>query len=157
STIAQKAEAYGFKGVLVDGMDALAVYEVTRRAVEKSKNPDDGLRPTLIEAIQYRYGAHTTADDPSKYRDEEEVERWRQKDPIPRMEGFLRDTGRLDDEKVDAVEKRVEEEIDEAVEKAESVEEPKPEDIFENVYANMTDELREQMEHVRRTEGGVGD
>ncbi len=76
-TLAQKATAYGFEGVQVDGMDPLAVYKVTREAVEKSKSPDEGeLRPTLIEAVQYRFGAHTTADDPSVYREDDEVEEW---------------------------------------------------------------------------------
>jgi len=71
-TLAQKAQAYGFEGVQVDGMDPLAVYKVTKAAVEKAKDPEEGdLRPTLIEAVQYRFGAHTTADDPSVYRDEE--------------------------------------------------------------------------------------
>jgi len=83
-TIAQKATAYGFEGVRVDGMDPLASYQVTRDALEKAKNPSNGeLRPTLIEAVQYRFGAHTTADDPSVYRESEEVKQWKKKDPIP--------------------------------------------------------------------------
>jgi len=82
-TIAQKATAYGFEGVRVDGMDPLS-YQVTRDALEKAKNPSNGeLRPTLIEAVQYRFGAHTTADDPSVYRESEEVKQWKKKDPIP--------------------------------------------------------------------------
>ena len=84
ATFAQKAEAYGFEGIRVDGMDPLAMYRITKLAVEKARGDTSGdsLRPTLIEAIQYRYGAHTTADDPSVYREESEVEEWKEKDPI---------------------------------------------------------------------------
>ncbi|MFB6111295.1 MAG: pyruvate dehydrogenase (acetyl-transferring) E1 component subunit alpha [Halobacteriaceae archaeon] len=146
ATLAQKAGAYGFTGVQVDGMDPLATYEVTRAAIEKARNPDDGQRrPTLIEAVQYRFGAHTTADDPSVYRDEEEVEQWRKRDPITRMEAFLRETGRLDDEAVAAIEDDVEEQVAAAVEAAEAESEPEPRAMFEHAYDEMPPRLQEQL------------
>jgi pyruvate dehydrogenase E1 component alpha subunit len=145
-SIAQKAAAYGFDGVQVDGMDPLAVYAATRAAVEKAKSPAEGeRRPTLVEAIQYRFGAHTTADDPSIYRDEGEVERWRRKDPIPRLERFLRDTGRLDDESVEAIRSRVEDEVATAIEEAEAEPRPHPEEMFAHLYGELPPEVAEQM------------
>ncbi|WP_276252611.1 pyruvate dehydrogenase (acetyl-transferring) E1 component subunit alpha [Halomontanus rarus] len=144
ATIAGKADAYGFAGVQVDGMDPLAVYEVTRQAVRKARAPsDEQRRPTLIETLTYRYGAHTTADDPSVYREESEVEAWRAKDPIDRLERYLRETGRLDDERIDAIETRVEERVADAVDAAESFEND-PEAMFEYVYDEPTDRLEEQ-------------
>ncbi len=150
-TIAQKSVAYGFDGVVVDGMDPLAVYGVTRRALEKARDPDDGQpRPTLIEAVQYRYGAHTTADDPSKYRSEEEVDRWRERDPIPRLESYLRREDLLDDSGVEEVRERCEERLEEAVEAAEELPPPEVSDIFSYVYEEETEELRRQREEAGR-------
>jgi len=156
-TLAQKAHAYGFEGVQVDGMDPLAVYKVTREALEKAKNPspagDDApgraTRPTLIEAVQYRFGAHTTADDPSVYRDEEEVEKWRAKDPIPRMERFLRDRGLLDDERINTITREIEAEVDELVERAETVEADPPA-MFDHTYCEGTPRLREQRDYLEK-------
>ncbi len=126
-TLAQKANAYGFDGVQVDGMDPLAVYQVTREAVDKAHDPPAGeLRPTMIEAVQYRFGAHTTADDPSVYRDDSEVERWKQKDPIPRMEAFLRDRGRSTTSGSTPSTNRVQDEVATAIDEAEATKRPKP-------------------------------
>ncbi len=165
ATLAQKAHAYGFEGVLVDGMDPLAVYQVTHDAIMQAKQPDPAddaapgraMRPTLIEAIQYRFGAHTTADDPSVYRDDDEVERWKRKDPIPRLEAFLRDQGLLDSESIDAIEQAVEDEVADAISTAEAIERPEPADMFDHVYASPTHQLDEQREYLEQLRDRHGD
>jgi 2-oxoisovalerate dehydrogenase E1 component len=99
-TIAQKANAYGFEGLRVDGMDPIAVYLATRLAVTRAR---EGQGPTLIEAMTYRYGPHATADDPTLYRTREEEDSWRRRDPIERLRRFLEDRGEWDE----AVEEKV--------------------------------------------------
>ncbi|WP_336000406.1 pyruvate dehydrogenase (acetyl-transferring) E1 component subunit alpha [Halorientalis halophila] len=156
-TIAQKAQGYGFEGIRVDGMDPLAVYTVTQQAREKALDPDaDQARPTLIETLLYRIGAHNTSDDPSAYRGEEEVEEWREWDPLPRLETFLRERGLLDDEEIDAIEERNTEQVEAAVEAAENVT-ADPEEMFEHVYAEQTQNVREQQEYLRRLREEFGD
>ncbi|MCT9095590.1 pyruvate dehydrogenase (acetyl-transferring) E1 component subunit alpha [Haloarchaeobius sp. HME9146] len=156
ATIAQKAVAYGFEGVRVDGMDPIAVYEVTRDAVQKAKNPGDEPAPTLIEAFQYRLGAHSTSDDPGVYRDEERTEKWRQMDPVPRFERFMLETGRLDQEDVDAIEQDIEDRLNEAVEQAEAAT-TDPRHIFEHVYAQQPKKLREQQAYLESLREEFGD
>jgi len=157
ATFAQKAEAYGFPGVKVDGMDPLAVYAVTKAAADRAKadDPDDP-RPSLIEAEMYRLGAHTTVDDPSAYRDDAEVEAWRERDPIPRMETFLRERGLLDDEAVAAVGQRARDEIDDLVAAAEA-HEGDPEDMFAHTYADDTPRVADGRERLRRLRERHGD
>jgi pyruvate dehydrogenase E1 component alpha subunit len=92
--IAARAAGYGMPGVRVDGNDVLAVYAVTREAVERARA---GEGPTLIEAITYRIGSHSTADDAALYRDDEEVTAWRERDPIDRYRTYLLDAGTIDD------------------------------------------------------------
>ena len=95
-TIALKAVGYGIPGVQVDGNDILAMYAVTKEAVDRARS---GLGPTLIEAYTYRMGAHTTSDDPTVYRDNAEVEPWKEKDPIDRFRKYLAAKGLWDDAK----------------------------------------------------------
>ena len=142
-TLAQKAHAYGFEGIQFDGMDPLATHVATAAAREKAVDPRDEPRPTMIEAVQYRFGAHTTADDPSVYRDEEEVERWKQRDPLDRFEAFLRDRGIVDDDRIAATDEEIDATLSELIERAEGVV-GDPAVMFEHVYAEPTDGLREQ-------------
>lgn len=88
-TLAQKAQGYGFDGIQVDGNDALGVYDVTREALETAR---EERRPMLVEAVTYRIGNHTTADDATRYRNEDEVAYWRERDPIRRFETYLLET-----------------------------------------------------------------
>jgi pyruvate dehydrogenase E1 component alpha subunit len=157
-TIAQKATAYGFDGVRVDGMDPLAVYRVTEAALRTARAADaDRPRPTLIEAEQYRFGAHTTADDPTVYRSDEEVAAWKRKDPIPRTEAFLRGRGLLDDERVDAIESAVADEVAEAIDRAESTPRPEPTNQFDDAYATPPPALEAQREAFAGLYDRVGD
>ncbi|ELY91903.1 pyruvate dehydrogenase (acetyl-transferring) E1 component subunit alpha [Natrialba hulunbeirensis JCM 10989] len=156
-TIAQKAAAYGIEGVRVDGLDPLAVYAVTRAALQKAKNPADGeRRPTLIEAVQYRYGAHTTADDPSAYREEDEAEDWRQKDPLDRMRNFLTNNGLLDDDLEAEIDERIDAQLSEAIESVEAAT-TDPTTMFDHVYDELPPRLREQRAELESLREKYGD
>ena len=158
ATLSQKAKAYGFEGVRVDGMDPLAVYSVVEYAREKALDPDpEDLRPTLIESVEYRYGAHTTADDPEVYRDGDEVSYWRDRDPIERLEQYLRDTGRLDPERIDAIETRVEDRVAASIDEAESMAAPELDDMFDEMYDEMPPRVERQREQLRRLRDRHGD
>jgi pyruvate dehydrogenase E1 component alpha subunit len=92
--LANRARGYGFPGIRVDGNDVIAVHAVTEWALDRARR---GEGPVLIEAFTYRVGAHTTADDPTKYRKSAEEEHWRAKDPLARLETYLRAQGLADD------------------------------------------------------------
>src|SRR5437867_2539505 len=149
-TIAQKAIAYGFPGIQVDGNDVLAVYAASREAVDRAQA---GEGPTLIECVTYRLGVHTTADDPTKYRTDEEVKAWEQKDPLTRFRAYLEKKSLLED----GLEQRVDEEIAEAVRRFEATPPPDPLLVFDHVYAEMPPHLRAQREELARwlREGGA--
>jgi pyruvate dehydrogenase E1 component alpha subunit len=129
-TIAQKATAYGFPGIQVDGNDVLAVYAASREAVDRARAGDG---PTLIECVTYRLGMHTTADDPTKYRSEEEVKAWEQKDPLTRFRVYL-EKRKLFDPSVD---EQVDEEIARGVERFEAMPPADPLEMFDHAYAEL--------------------
>ena len=138
-TIAEKALAYGFPGIQVDGNDVLAVYAATREAVDRARAGDG---PTLIECVTYRLGMHTTADDPTKYRSAEEVAEWERKDPLTRFGAYLQKRD-LIEEGLDA---QIDAEIAAAVQRFEAWPPPDPLTMFDHVFANLPPDLKAQRE-----------
>ncbi|MDT8379190.1 MAG: pyruvate dehydrogenase (acetyl-transferring) E1 component subunit alpha [Desulfotignum sp.] len=116
-TIAQKAIAYGIPGIQVDGNDALAVYQATREAVDRARA---GEGPTLIEAVTFRMLMHTTADDPTRYRSDDEVTAWEVRDPLTRFRKYLTDKGIWDEKSQEGLEGDCKQQIDDAVKAFES-------------------------------------
>ncbi|MBS3114155.1 pyruvate dehydrogenase (acetyl-transferring) E1 component subunit alpha [Candidatus Woesearchaeota archaeon] len=144
-TIAQKAIAYGFDGLQVDGMDVFAVYKATKDAVDKARA---GKGPTLIECFAYRMCDHSTSDDASRYRPKEEFEQWTKKDPIERLEKYMRSKKLLDDAYKDKILKQSQNIIEKAVTEFEKLPAPEPKDIFKYVFAEMTQQQKEEMEEL---------
>jgi pyruvate dehydrogenase E1 component alpha subunit len=143
-TLAQKAIGAGIRGIQVDGNDALAVYRATREALDHARQGN----PVLVEALTYRRSMHTTSDDPRKYRAESEEAQWEEKDPIPRLETYLRDLGLLTDDDIETIEAAIETELADAVEAAKSMADAAdPADMFEHAY----DEMPSWLERQRRT------
>jgi 2-oxoisovalerate dehydrogenase E1 component alpha subunit len=140
----QRASGFGFPGIRVDGNDVLACLAVTRWALERARN---GEGPTLVEAFTYRMGAHTTSDDPTKYRRDEERAAWEAKDPILRLRAHLLASGAADEaffEELEAESETLGKRVREAVR---TMPDPDTMAIFENVYADghaLVDEERAQ-------------
>jgi pyruvate dehydrogenase E1 component alpha subunit len=146
-SIAGKADAYGFEGVQVDGNDPLAVREIVSEALASAR---DGA-PVLVEALTYRQGAHTTADDPDRYRPADpDLPEWRTRDPLDRFEEYLRAEGVVDDAFVAETRERADEELAEAVAVAEDVAPPGEDDLFDFVYAGASPHLDDQRADCRR-------
>ncbi len=134
-TIAQKAIAYGFEGIQVDGNDFLAVYKATGDALAKAK---EGGGPTLIECVTYRMSDHTTSDDASRYRPKEELEKWKARDPLLRMRLYLEKKDLWTDAYQKDTDARAKAMVDEAQKKAESAAPPDPKDMFTYTHAGLT-------------------
>jgi 2-oxoisovalerate dehydrogenase E1 component len=149
-TIAQKAQAYGFEGIRVDGMDPVAVYLATKVAARRAR---EGHGPTLIEALTYRYGPHATADDPSLYRSEEEVEEWRQKDPIDRLRRFLENRGEWDERVGEKVAMEVTDQVDAAVTALEAEPMPSRDDAVRHGFARIPTHVVDQLHVMQRAHG----
>lgn len=140
-SIAAKAEAYGMPGARVDGNDVVAVLAAVREAVDRARN---GNGPSLIEAVTYRIGPHTTSDDPTRYRDELATERWRERDPLERVRKLLEKAGGWSHEWQSDLEVAASRNIEEAVEWAEALEPPTRDDMLDRVYAEPTAPLEDQ-------------
>lgn len=152
SSFAARGVGFGVPAELVDGNDILAVYETMSRAVERARA---GQGPTLIELLTYRIGAHTTADDPTRYRDAAEIEEWQRKDPIARFQKFLLARDLLSEAEIEQMLTQIEDEINQAVEFAESTPDMAPDSFFDYTAAELTPRLQEQradlLRHVAQT------
>ncbi|MBP9718614.1 pyruvate dehydrogenase (acetyl-transferring) E1 component subunit alpha [Candidatus Gracilibacteria bacterium] len=144
-TLAQKALSCGIPGIQVDGMDVLAVAAVTAEAAARARR---GEGATLIEAVTYRYGNHTTSDDSGKYRKKEEVEEWRPRDPMIRLKLYLQKNNLWSEEWEQKIRTEAEVKIRTAVEKAEAFPAPKPEEVFDYMYAEMPPALQQQKDYL---------
>ncbi|VXC44720.1 pyruvate dehydrogenase (acetyl-transferring) E1 component subunit alpha [Aeromicrobium sp. 9AM] len=138
--IAQRAGGFGFSGIRVDGNDVLACHAVTTAAMEKARN---GEGPSLIEAYTYRMGAHTTSDDPSRYRDSAEVETWKLKDPIERVKRYLLLQG-TPQSFFDDLDTEADELGKHLRETCKSLPDPDLAALFDHVYVDGSPELMEQ-------------
>ncbi len=144
-TIAVKGHAYGVPSVRVDGNDALAVYTVVHEAVERARR---GEGPTFVECVTYRIGAHSTSDDPTRYRTNEEVERWKRRDPVERLHKWLAQKGLTGDEQRAAIEAELDAEVVAAIKEVEPLAAPSRESLFDDVYAELPWHLREQRDEL---------
>jgi len=140
-TIAQKAIGFGMPGVQVDGNDLFAVYQTTSDALARART---GGGPTLIEAVTYRVGPHTTADDPGRYRDPAEADEWRRRDPLERVRIFLSEREAWTREWQDQIEEEAGNEIDRAVGLAEGLPLPTSSEMFEGMFESMPSHLVNQ-------------
>ena len=141
ASLAQKAHAYGIPGIQVDGNDVFAVYTAAREALERARR---GEGPTLIEALTYRLGDHTTADDASRYRPSEELAAWEARDPITRVRRWLEAEKLWDDVQETALEDATRAWVDEQVGAFEALAPAAPEEVFDFMYAELPPNLREQ-------------
>ncbi len=150
-TVAQKAIAYGAQAIQVDGNDIFAVYRATKDALDRARA---GGGVTLIEALTYRLGDHTTADDARRYRDPAEVEAWQAKDPMIRTRKYLAAKGLWDDAKQAAAEEKAKAIVAEVVKTAEGIDKPTTDDIFDYTYATLNPELELQKRTLRTSSLG---
>jgi len=137
----QRALGFGFPGVRVDGNDVLATYAVAQAALQRAR---EGQGPTLVEAYTYRMGAHTTTDDPTRYRLSEDLETWKLKDPIQRVKAYLTRNGLADPDFFESVDVEAEQLGEHLRDGCRALPEPNPLDIFDYVYAEESAELAEQ-------------
>jgi 2-oxoisovalerate dehydrogenase E1 component alpha subunit len=145
--IAERAPGFGVPSVRVDGNDVLAVLAVTRAALDRARS---GGGPTFIEAVTYRMGPHTTADDPTRYRDPAELDEWRGKDPVGRVEAYLEAQGALGDERTEAIQRRADAVAAEMRAGIVALTDPEPLSVFDNVYAEPHSGIARQRDHYSR-------
>ena len=146
-SIAAEACGYGFNGFRVDGNDVMAMYAVTKDAVDHARK---GGGPTLIEALTYRYGPHSSSDDETRYRSQEQVDEWKKKkDPIKRFRGYLKHIGLWNKKWDDEVQSQIDSDVEAAVQRVLSSDDPAPEALFKDVYAEMPWHLVKEQEEFK--------
>jgi len=150
-TLAQKAVAYGFPGIQVDGNDLFAVYAAVREAARRAR---EGQGPTLVEAVTYRLGLHTTADDPSRYEPLELHDLWVNRDPLRRMQLHLTSRGVVDKAGLDRIEDEVKEELRVAWDEAQKEPAPDPDFYFGQVHAARSSRLQRQLKRFAKDGNG---
>ena len=141
-TLAQRAPGYGIDAIRVDGNDVLAVHRAMEAARERALGGD----PVFVEALTYRVEAHTTSDDPSRYRDDADVEQWRERDPVERYRRFLEAEGLWAGVDDDAIVEEIDAEFDAAVEDANAFEKREAAAIFEHVFEELPPGLADQLD-----------
>jgi pyruvate dehydrogenase E1 component alpha subunit len=144
--IAIKSVAYGIKGIQVDGNDFLAMYKVAQESISYARKEN---KPVLIEAVTYRKGAHTTSDDPTKYRTKEEEEQWDKTDPIDRLRKYLISKNLWTQDEEDKIVPDFKKEIDRLFIEAENYGDYKVDDIFDHLYSEIPDDLKKQKEEYK--------
>ncbi|MFA5919471.1 MAG: pyruvate dehydrogenase (acetyl-transferring) E1 component subunit alpha [Candidatus Nanopelagicaceae bacterium] len=143
--LVQRADGFGMPGVRVDGNDVIAVHAVTMEALNRARS---GQGPTLIEAVTYRMGAHTTSDDPTKYRDGADDELWRGRDPINRLRTYLRAEGVLNDDLESELSREAESLAERMRQGCRELPDPDPLSLFDHVYAGPDARIDEQRREV---------
>ncbi|MCE3293059.1 MAG: pyruvate dehydrogenase (acetyl-transferring) component subunit alpha [Arthrobacter sp.] len=152
--IADRPVGFGIPSMRVDGNDVLAVMAATRVALDRARR---GGGPTFIEAVTYRMGPHTTADDPTRYRDPNELEDWAQKDPIRRVKALLERKGLLTPELETAVQQKADAVAREMRTGCTTMPDPEPLDVFKHVYSTPHSWLDRQQDHYSRYLDSFGD
>jgi pyruvate dehydrogenase E1 component alpha subunit len=155
-TLAQKAIAYDIPSMQVDGNDPLAMWVALSEALDRARS---GGGPTFIEAVTYRLMMHTTADDPTKYRTDEEVEGWKKKDPLIRFEKYLTAKGHWSAAKQKKLMAEIKAEIDAAVKEFEEIKDLPPDACFDHVFGTQHPEIEEQrqefLDNIRKEAGNA--
>lgn len=140
-TLAQKAIAYDIPGIQVDGNDALAMYQVTKDALDRARA---GGGPTFVEAVTYRLMMHTTSDDPSRYQPPEQLQAWEARDPLSRFKSYLEAKGLWNDERQADLDAEIKQQIEDAVKAFEARKDFKPDAPFDHVFGTKVPRIEEQ-------------
>ena len=150
-TLAQRGLAYGMESIQCEGNDIFAVVKVVKEAARRAREEH---RPTFIEAVTYRLGDHTTADDARRYRDEAEVQLWMQRDPLVRLRNYLTERKLWNSTKEEALQTKAKEQVNAAAKRAEEIAATPTSEIFDAMYAEIPDEVRRQRDTMRTSSLG---